>query len=458
MHLLSNVIKAMQRHYTGQFSMTKSAPGAPPSQQNVQPAAARRNVQRRPTDVLGDATQPDPNEVFGESDSDDDEDPPPPQEEDGEEYVISDQEWERICADQELSRKRFPPSIGNVVPITSGRLTTADWFTWGLHQAPIYLQGRLPEVHFKGYILLARAIKLTLQKQFSNDEMDELELLFKAFSKYYEENIYCLRYSRLHACLPVFHAILHIAEYTRRLGPLYASSQFPMERIIRIIKAMLKSMSRPNENCANRMADNECLNLLSFVAPLPPGVGRGFHNLLETDQFSDREGKFDIGKLFQFAMREDLDIFNDEENAPWPVLHVDEPWIPDGFQYAPRRGRPLPVYDSDEDEDMNDAEENQQNDDSSDDEEGHNEINTSLVEQNMALKNMTEDPPFTVREQNAIISYFRTYCILPDRLDNPTTTSKELRDFLETLDPIKYKTLVSAGVPTNFWHMGTVTN
>ncbi|RPA72135.1 hypothetical protein BJ508DRAFT_193412, partial [Ascobolus immersus RN42] len=57
---------------------------------------------------------------------------------------------------------------------------------------------------------------------------------------------------RLHFCLPVFHAILHIAEYTRRLGPMYAQSQFPMERVVRILKGMIKSMSKPNENMANR--------------------------------------------------------------------------------------------------------------------------------------------------------------------------------------------------------------
>ncbi|RPA81295.1 hypothetical protein BJ508DRAFT_201347, partial [Ascobolus immersus RN42] len=90
----------------------------------------------------------------------------------------------------------------------------------------------LPDRHFRGYILFVRAFKKTLQKSFTNDEMDELELLFKQFSEYYELEIYQLRYSRLRACLPVFHAILHIAEYTRRLGPLFASSQFPMERAI----------------------------------------------------------------------------------------------------------------------------------------------------------------------------------------------------------------------------------
>ncbi|RPA77932.1 hypothetical protein BJ508DRAFT_364112 [Ascobolus immersus RN42] len=42
---------------------------------------------------------------------------------------------------------------------------------------------------------------------------------------------------------------------------------------------------------------------------LPPGVGKSFHALLESDKLSNSEGHFGIGKLFQFAMREDFAEF-----------------------------------------------------------------------------------------------------------------------------------------------------
>ncbi|RPA78965.1 hypothetical protein BJ508DRAFT_211554, partial [Ascobolus immersus RN42] len=111
-------------------------------------------------------------------------------------------------------------------------MTTADWFTWTLYVSPIFFKGHLPDEHFRGYILMVRAAKLTLQKQFTDDEMDELERLWDAFSEYYEEKLYQRDFWKLNFCAPVFHAILHIAEYTRRLGPLYTSSQFPLERVI----------------------------------------------------------------------------------------------------------------------------------------------------------------------------------------------------------------------------------
>lgn len=432
MHLLSNCTKAMTKHYKGSFGSLAGQAGD---------GDDKDDDANQPYDDLNrTATVAEP-----EPDIERDPDEEGTQEpvdgdgmDDADEYVIPAHEWARIAADQAASKRRFPPSIGKIVPITGMGLTTADWFTWTLHQSLIYFHGLLPEPHMKGYVLFVRAFKMTLKKAYSSDEMDELELLWRQFSDYYEEEIYKLRYRRLKVCLPIFHMILHIAEFTRRIGPLYASSQFPMERIIRVVKLLMKSTTAPNENCANRMVDNEMLNILSFIAPLPPGVGKGFHALLETDKFSDSEGRFDIGRLFQFAMRQDMEDFNADDGDIWPVLDADKPWTPTRFEFAPRRGRPLPRSDSDSD-DASDSDEEH------DDDVGGNP-GSSIVDRNIALTDGLSELqwPLSVRERDHILSWLRYRDILPNYLYNAPRTISDQRDFIDKLRPQKFRTLVIA--------------
>ncbi|RPA72155.1 hypothetical protein BJ508DRAFT_335347, partial [Ascobolus immersus RN42] len=434
MHLLSNCAKALLKHYRGDFGLPDVAAPGPNGEINqdnpdiFDPLNPPLDENGDPLDELGVD-----NDV--EEDDLDDED----------NHILDKGVWPHIARQQEASRRRIPPTaVGNIVPITkTNRYKTIDWYTWVLHQSPIFLQDLLPDVHFRGYILFVRAFQATLKKSYSNDEMDELENLWLQFSEYYETQLYKLRYKRLHYCLPIFHQILHIAEYTRRLGPMYAQSQFPMERVIRVLKAMLKSMSDPNQNMTNRMSDNEMNNLLSFLAPLPIGTTRRtFHALLESDRFSDSERKFDIGKFFAFAMKDDIGLNRpgdrEAENpvGEWANFDVDEPWIPDGFEYAPFRGRPLPRADGEEEDDDVIAE--------MEDELEMGDV--SIVDKNIALTDMMDDEkyPLSDREKDHIISHFRARDILPNYLYNADVTVQQLRDFVDSLKPTKFKTLVMA--------------
>ncbi|RPA77931.1 hypothetical protein BJ508DRAFT_364111 [Ascobolus immersus RN42] len=153
MHLLSNISKAMYQHYIG-------PPGGPGQDQEYDVVYVRVQSQAPQSPEESDSE----NGVDGQN-ADDDQ-LPPAQPDHVNDYVVSLEEWVRICNDQEESRRLFSPSIGNIVSITSGRFTTADWFIWTLHQSPIYLYGLLPDVHFRGYILFVQAFKNTLQKSF----------------------------------------------------------------------------------------------------------------------------------------------------------------------------------------------------------------------------------------------------------------------------------------------------
>jgi hypothetical protein len=87
---------------------------------------------------------------------------------------------------------------------------------------------------------LVDCIKIATGKSITLENIDVRERLAK-FNQYYEARYYNQDYNRLAACLPVFHQLAHIADFLEILGPMWAYSQWCMERMCGIIVKYAKN-------------------------------------------------------------------------------------------------------------------------------------------------------------------------------------------------------------------------
>jgi len=96
--------------------------------------------------------------------------------------------------------------------------------------SPILLKGRLHEPFYSEWVNLVNAITLATDYSISQKNLSTLHGKFCRFVKHYEEYYYRHDLSRIAACKPVFHALLHVTEGIEWLGPMWSYSQWVMER------------------------------------------------------------------------------------------------------------------------------------------------------------------------------------------------------------------------------------
>ncbi|RPA72574.1 hypothetical protein BJ508DRAFT_314590 [Ascobolus immersus RN42] len=272
---------------------------------------------------------------------------------------------------------------------------------------------------------------MSLQRQYEEGEVDQMEEFCDNFTDYYEFHIYKRDYRRLHMCLPVMHTARHVAEQTRRLGPLTHATEWPIERIIRFVRKLIHSMGHPNENLENRIYYSQMLNTLLYVLPIPPGTSRTFDQLIEKGKFDDEAGNFDPIRFFHYAMAADLEEMVDrlEEGIPdnhilnGPLFDIDEPWYPPGLEEQ------LRALEEDilEVDDFGDAD-------------------VTHVEKKAELKYKLPDVLITDREKNTILRTLLdmgkvTQDFINTNLGNNAIQKKT---FIDSLNPMKWKTLVLA--------------
>lgn len=434
MHLLTNIVKAFYKTYRGTMGKRRRneddddedghTERGPRGSQPADSQASYRNSQLA-EDFVPD-TQGSQN---GEPDQEAAEDGDDQINDDGD-YVIPPEVWVRIGVDQERSKYRVPPRIGRIISISNrSSFTSADWYTWLLHESPIYFYGYLPPEHFAGYLLFVRFAQMSIKKQFTPAEMNLLDETCRGFLQYYELSLYKLDYNQLHRCLPVFHSASHVPEQVRRMGPLYTATEWPMERIIRFLRQLIHSMSKPNENLEDRLALSQMLNLLPFVLPLPdiPDIHRAFDRVLQRGRFDDYEGNFDVVKFFSFALEDEMEDYY-AEDGEMPVFNVLEPWFPSKYDFATheRQGRR--------------ANGPSMQDDSSDEEDGQDTTFSGNERHVMFKTELCIE--FTDREKNAVCKALYEWGLISDGTFSELKTAQARRDYVEALGPKKWKTMI----------------
>ena len=106
------------------------------------------------------------------------------------------------------------------------------------------------------------------------------------FYTYYEKYFYAYKWERLAACLPVFHQLLHVADFVNdigrnfadeyigiierltlslTIGPMHVYAQWGMERLCGMITRTAKSKVKANRNMENTMLLTEAKHCLGYV-------------------------------------------------------------------------------------------------------------------------------------------------------------------------------------------------
>ncbi|KAH0611860.1 uncharacterized protein H6S33_011125 [Morchella sextelata] len=183
-------------------------------------------------------------------------------------YNIPVKIWERISTDIASSSSTFPqlfgPLLRNFLEYIN-MMTAAEWKLFAFIIGPVYMKGVLPEEDYVEFVNLIEAVQLTCDHSILDDDLTQLEVSIQRFSDYYERRYYRMKWTRLKACLPVFHQIIHVPQAIRWAGPMYSYSQWAMERFCGTLSRTAKSRVSTNKNISNTITMLEQKNCLVYV-------------------------------------------------------------------------------------------------------------------------------------------------------------------------------------------------
>jgi hypothetical protein len=100
--------------------------------------------------------------------------------------------------------------------------------------------GRLPWEIVKKLGRFSRALRRLLSHQpLPHQELDRLEDAMWEFVRFFEATFYRGDYEKVHVCTSNLHQLVHLVQCIRSNGPLWAYSQWGMERLIgRLVKSI----------------------------------------------------------------------------------------------------------------------------------------------------------------------------------------------------------------------------
>lgn len=183
-------------------------------------------------------------------------------------YNIKLDQWESMSRDIASSAATFPlifgPLLRNFLEYING-MTAAEWQLFTFLLGPVYLKDLLPKEDYDQFISLVEGIQLSCDYVLSENDLVIMDRRMREFSQYYERRYYRGEWGRLKACLPVFHQILHVPQALRWAGPMYAYSQWAMERFCGTLAGMAKSRVATNQNISNTLVMLEQKNSLVYV-------------------------------------------------------------------------------------------------------------------------------------------------------------------------------------------------
>ena len=140
----------------------------------------------------------------------------------------------------------------------------------------------LPDVYFTHFCRLVRAIRIIFQRSISSDEVSIADELLLQWVLDFELIYYKRDQNRLHFVHQCVHSLTHLARETCRLGPLWLSSQWTMERVIGYLGSLLRQPSNPFRNMAaqaRRMASTNALVAMWPDLETTKGAPRGSRDL-----------------------------------------------------------------------------------------------------------------------------------------------------------------------------------
>ena len=138
-------------------------------------------------------------------------------------------------------------------------------YIYGLGPGLFY--GILPEPYYSHYCRLVRAIWIIHQRAISGEQLVTAHGLLHQWVLDFEK-LYCQRNpDRLHFVRQCVHSLTHLSRETHRLGPLWLSSQWTMERVIGYLGSLLRQPSNAFRNLAAQTQRVAISNALVAMFP-----------------------------------------------------------------------------------------------------------------------------------------------------------------------------------------------
>ena len=211
-------------------------------------------------------------------------------------YDDSDWPWAFLTGDTWVQHGKVVAQAAKYLPTSFGRTPrnpqekiSSGYKAWEFlyyvyGEGPGVFFGILPDVYFSHFCRLVWAIRIIFQRSISQDELTTAnDLLLQWVLDF--ELLYCERnQNRLHFVRQCVHSLTHLGKETCRLGPLWLSSQWTMERVIGYLGSLLKQPSNPFRNLAAQTRRVAATNTLVSMWPdlvIEKDAPRGSKNLGE---------------------------------------------------------------------------------------------------------------------------------------------------------------------------------
>ena len=180
--------------------------------------------------------------------------------------VLTGDTWKNHGRVLSQATKYLPTSFGcpprNPQEKVSSGYKAWEFLNYIYGEGPGVFYGVLPEPYYSHYCRLVRAIRIIHQRVISQEQLVTAHQLLLQWVLDFEL-LYCERkQGRLHFVRQCVHSLTHLARETHRLGPLWLSSQWTMERVIGYLGSLLRQPSNMYRNLAaqtKRVANSNAL-------------------------------------------------------------------------------------------------------------------------------------------------------------------------------------------------------
>ena len=185
--------------------------------------------------------------------------------------VLTGDVWKRHGRTVAEASKHLPTSFGRP-PRNPQEKISSGYKAWELltyiyGEGPGVFFGVLPDSYYSHFCRLVQAIRILHQHVISREQLLLAHRLLLQWVLDFEL-IYCERKpDRLHFVRQCVHSLTHLARETHRLGPLWLSSQWTMERVIGHLGSLLRQPSNPFWNLAAQTRRVATTNALISMWP-----------------------------------------------------------------------------------------------------------------------------------------------------------------------------------------------
>ena len=206
----------------------------------------------------------------------------------GQPYVLSPHIWQEVGSTSVAASRTIPSSFGAPIPnpaIDCSYFTSSTWSVWSLFIAPTVLRGRFPDdryyIHFCSLVII---LNLCLQFEISDEDIDEIESGIRKWVVDYERCVCPFRFrktkadsihasslyyqhtpERLPACPLTIHALLHIPDQIRWMGPCWTTWAFPIERQCGYFQRSIQSRRNPYVSMDQHLIDLSQLRQIKLL-------------------------------------------------------------------------------------------------------------------------------------------------------------------------------------------------